>query len=91
MQFESDPKKSAANKAKHGMALEEAQQLWSAPAVEVQARTMGEERWMLIGPLHGQCYSCIFTMRQGIIRLISARRSHPHEEQIYHDKIQATD
>jgi len=90
MQFAYDPKKSAANRTKHGISLEEAQQLWSVPAVELKARTVGEERWMIIGLLHGKCHSCIFTMRADVIRLISARRSHLNEERLYHDTIQTS-
>ena len=91
MQFEYDRQKSVTNWAKHGISLEEAQQLWAVSAVEIKARTVGEERWMIIGYLQRRCYSCIFTMRQDVVRLISARRSRPNEERLYHDQIQATD
>jgi len=37
MIFEYDAQKSAKNKVKHGISLEEAKALWSVPAVEIEA------------------------------------------------------
>ncbi len=89
MLFEFDENKSLANKVKHGISLDEAKHLWFVPAVEIEARTQGEARFMLIGQLNNKCYSCIFTKRGEIVRLISARRSRASEEGLYHDYIQA--
>ena len=91
LKFEFDPDKSVTNRAKHGVSLEEAQGLWDVPAVVWQARSDQEERWMKIGVLRGQCYSCVFTVRGDAIRLISARRSRQEEERLYDEKIQAND
>lgn len=88
MEFEYDPGKSAANRKKHGISLEQALRLWGVPAVVVKARTVGEERAMIIGRLGGKLYSCIFTMRGETVRLISARRSHRKEAQLYHEVIE---
>jgi len=45
MDVESDPVKSEANLAKHGIDFVEAQALWSDPALlEIPARTTGEPR-----------------------------------------------
>ncbi|MAZ78020.1 MAG: toxin [Legionellaceae bacterium] len=87
MNFEYDSKKSAANKLKHGIGLEEAQMLWFSPAVEVEAKTVGEPRFMIIGKVKGKFYSCIYTIRGDFIRLISARRSRKSEERIYNEHI----
>ena len=91
MEFEFDPAKSAANLKKHGLSLKQAQRLWEVPAVVIKARLVGEERWMIIGRVERTCYSCIFTVRAGIIRLILARRSHWKEERIYDEKIKKED
>lgn len=91
MEFEFNPEKSAANLKKHGLSLKEAQRLWEVPTLVVRARVVGEERWMIIGWLGRKCYSCIFTIRAGTVRLISARRSHPREEQIYDEKFEKED
>ena len=75
------------NKQKHGVSLEEAEELWAAPHVQLEARVVDEARSMIIGKLYGKFYSCIFTARQDAIRLISARRSRAKEEEIYHEHI----
>lgn len=89
MKFEYDPKKSIVNRSKHGISLEEAKELWLVPSIEVKARTMDEPRFMIIGKIRGKFYSCIYTMRNNVIRLISARRSRASEESIYHEHIEA--
>ena len=88
MEFDFDPEKSMANLKKHGLSLAQARRLWEVPAGVVKARTVGEERFMIIGRLGEKLYSCIYTMRGQAIRLISARRSHRKEERIYHEVIQ---
>jgi uncharacterized DUF497 family protein len=87
MKFELDPQKSGENLKKHGISLEEAKELWLVPAVEIEARTVDEPRWMAIGMIRGKIYSCIYTKRGETIRLISARRSRSEEEAIYHEAI----
>ncbi len=88
MEFEYSSEKSSANLRKHGLSLDQARRLWEVPAVAVRARTVGEERYMIIGRLGEKLYSCIYTMRGAKVRLISARRSHTKEERIYHEIIQ---
>ena len=85
MKFDYDPRKSVANKKKHGISLEEAKELWSVLSVEVKAKTVDEPRVMMIGQIKNKFYSCIYTVRGDVIRLISARRSRKSEEEIYHD------
>jgi hypothetical protein len=91
MEIEYDPAKSAANLKKHGLSLEQAKQLWEVPTVVLRARTVGEERFMIIGRLGHKLYSAIFTKRDETIRLISARRSHGKEERIYHEAFKEKD
>lgn len=83
MKFEYNFHKSQLNLKKHGISLEQAKQLWQVVSVELPARSLEEERFMIIGKLGGKCYSCIFTKRKGSFRLISARRSRKKEEVIY--------
>ena len=85
MQFEFDPKKSAANLQKHGFSLEEAQQLWSIPAVEVDLGMVNNEyRYARLAHWRGEVHIAIFTFRTGpAIRLISARRASKNETFIY--------
>lgn len=87
MKFEYDPKKSEANKLKHGVTFEEAKLLWFTLSIEVQAKTIDEPRSIIIGKIKGKFYSCIYTMRGDVIRLISARRSRQSEETLYNENI----
>ncbi|MBD3626685.1 BrnT family toxin [Cyclobacterium sp.] len=47
--FEYDPKKSEANKIKHGIDFEYAKELWEdSNRVIIEARTTDEERYLLV-------------------------------------------
>jgi len=84
MDFEFDPLKSAANKAKHGIDFIDAQALWSDPALlEIPARTSDEPRFLVIGRIHRKHWSAVITCRGQTIRLISVRRSRLEEVQLY--------
>jgi uncharacterized DUF497 family protein len=84
MRFEYDPAKSAANKRKRGIDFEEAQALWTDPAlVEIPVRTSDEPRWLLIGKIAEKHWSAVVTRRNENIRLISVRRSREEEVTIY--------
>ena len=73
------------NKSKHSIALEETKTLWFVTAVEVEAKNLDELRSMMIGRINGKFYSCIYTLRNGVVRLISASRSRKLEEKIYYE------
>ncbi|TLY99432.1 MAG: BrnT family toxin [Gammaproteobacteria bacterium] len=84
MDFEYDPEKSAANKRKHGIDFEEAQELWLDPAaVEIPARVTDEPRWVVIGKIGEKHWSAVITRRNESIRLISVRRSRDEEVELY--------
>ena len=84
MDFEYDPEKSAANKRKHGIDFEEAQELWLDPAaVEIPARVTDEPRWVVIGKIGEKHWSAVITRRSESIRLISVRRSRDEEVELY--------
>ena len=87
MRFIYDVSKSELNREKHGLSLEEATQLWRAPFVVIEARSVTEPRFMIVGRIGDKCYSGIFTIREDVIRLISARRSRENEEALYYEKI----
>jgi len=84
MEFEFDPRKSAANKKKHGIDFIEAQALWDDPdLLEIQAKTTDEPRYLVVGIISNKHWSGIITYRQDKIRIISFRRSRPEEVQLY--------
>jgi hypothetical protein len=87
MAFEFDPRKSAANLAKHGIDFVEAQRLWEDPdLLEIPARTEDEPRWLIIGRIDAKFWSAVVTSRGDAIRLISVRRSRDDEVALYEGK-----
>jgi uncharacterized protein len=84
MGFEYDPEKSAENKLKHGIDFEDAQALWSDPALlEIPAQVVDEPRWVMIGMMNEKHWSAVITRRGGNLRIISVRRSRDEEVEIY--------
>ena len=84
MEFEFDPEKSAANKAKHGIDFDDAQSLWDDPwLLEAPARTVDEPRFMVIGRIGSQHWSGVCTRRGERIRIISVRRARKEEVERY--------
>lgn len=86
MEFEYDSNKSKANKQKHGIDFEEAKILWNdVRRVEIEARTIGEPRKLLIAEKESDIWSAIFTLRNKKIRIISVRKSRKNEKEIYYN------
>ncbi|MEX0659908.1 MAG: BrnT family toxin [Egibacteraceae bacterium] len=84
MEFEFDADKSAANAAKHGIDVVQAQRLWQDPMrVEIPARTSDEPRWLVVGRIDGRHWSAVVTRRQERTRIISVRRARDEEVAIY--------
>ena len=84
MEFELDPRKSAANQQKHGIDFVAAQQLWSDPgAISFPARSDDEERFALLAKLQRRVWVAFYTLRANRIRLISVRKARPGEIKLY--------
>jgi uncharacterized DUF497 family protein len=84
MYFEFDEQKSSTNKLKHGIDFIEAQQLWDDPErIEIPARTSEEPRIMIIGRMGQSIWTCIYTIRDNNIRIISVRKARKDEKEIY--------
>ncbi len=84
MEFEFDPRKSESNKRKHGISFDEGQALWDDPEhLELPARTVGEQRYMLIGKIRGKHWSAVFTIRGEKMRMVSVRRARKEEVEAY--------
>ena len=84
MEFEFDKRKSQINKKKHGIDFVEVQALWNdSDRVEIPAKTIDEERFLIIGKISGRYWSTIITYRNEKIRIISVRRSRKEEIEIY--------
>jgi uncharacterized DUF497 family protein len=85
--FEFDPAKSDANRAKHGIDFDEAKELWDDPhRIEIPARTIDEPRFLVIGAIGGVYWSAVITYRDEKTRIISVRRSRREEVALYEGK-----
>ncbi len=82
--FEYDEAKSLSNAEKHGIDFRAAQAIWEDPdAIEIQAKSYDEERFIVIGLIGDRHWSAVITYRDTSIRLISVRRSRVQEIQLY--------
>jgi uncharacterized DUF497 family protein len=81
--FEWDEEKSNANLIKHGIDFEEASEVFYGPVLVKGSNRNNEERWLAIGKSLGRIMSVIFTRRNDLIRIISARHPRPNEERAY--------
>ena len=89
LRFEWDPRKSRANKAKHGVSFEEARSAFldeNARVIPDSEHSEEEERFILLGMSIGlrllvvcHCYR----ESEQVIRIISARRADPSERRDY--------
>jgi uncharacterized protein len=81
-----DPKKDAANMAKHGVSLSEADGVLNDPmAVTIEDSTaVGEQRLVTIGAnAFGQLMVVVYTPRANEERIISVRKAEPKEVRSY--------
>ena len=80
MNFEFDPRKSEANRLKHGIDFEEAQRLWDdGRRVDAPVRWIDEPRWISVGVINGKHWTAVWTKRGEAVRIISVRRAHRDE------------
>lgn len=86
--FEWDDAKAAQNYADHGVSFEAAKAVFNDPfAVErVDDRLdYDEDRYNILGMVDGHVLYVAYTLRNGTIRIISARGAEPHERRRYHE------
>lgn len=85
-----DPAKADANLAKHGISFEEAAEALGDPFAIVRedgVHSSGEERFILVGESSEQLtLTVVFTVRQEVARIISARRATSAERRRYMEK-----
>ena len=88
-EFQWDDTKAAQNFAKHGVSFEAVKAVFKDPfAVEYtdDREDYGEERFVIIGLVDGRLLFVAYTMREEIIRVISARAAEPFEKREYHEQ-----
>ncbi len=86
MQSNWDQRKSDSNKKKHGIAFEQAKEVFQDKnaIVDSGASKNGEERWIAIGKtLKLFLIAVVFTIRDATIRIISARQARKNEVKAY--------
>ncbi|MEA5088053.1 BrnT family toxin [Solidesulfovibrio sp.] len=89
MEFEWDEVKRQANIAKHGIDFYDAKvALEDAPMMLVDTRKeYGERRCIAAGEVHGHMLLVVFTIRNGVFRIISARKANSRERRKYADQV----
>jgi uncharacterized DUF497 family protein len=87
MDFEWDSAKELANRKKHGVDFRTAAKVLLDPhVIELDdLDAAGELRFNAIGLVEGRMLFVTYTMRDDIVRIISARGAEPHEKRKYHE------
>jgi uncharacterized DUF497 family protein len=83
--FEWDDKKDKANQRKHGISFAEAARVFldEHRKEKLDERSLDEERWITVGLLDGHEIVVAFTLRDEVVRLISARGADRYEREDY--------
>jgi uncharacterized DUF497 family protein len=84
--FEWDDTKAAANLLKHGIRFELAASVFLDEAVvhlDVSRAIDAEARRKAIGIVEGRLFTVVYTLRGGVIRVISLRRANTKERRAY--------
>jgi len=87
MEFEWHEPKRQSNLAQHKIDFQDAKEIWHGNVLEVPSAQdqHGEARFIAYGMVEGRIIAVVFTWRDGVRRLISARRARTHERKIYQD------
>lgn len=82
--FEWDNTKNASNQKKHDISFEDASDIFSDnDRIQYLKTKDGERRYMAVGKAFEAIITVIYTVRNLIIRIISARRSSKEERKAY--------
>jgi uncharacterized DUF497 family protein len=90
LEFEWDEGKNRVNWAKHGWDFADAIRVFLDPlfdGTEDRSLDYGERRYKVTGYAGYNLVTVIYTERDGIVRMISARRPSPQERRDYENKI----
>jgi uncharacterized protein len=78
--FEWDEKKNKTNKEKHGISFEDASKVFDDPDRIQYINTRGtERRFITIGKVIKFIVAVVYTVRSGLLRIISARQARKSE------------
>lgn len=87
-----DEAKSAANRQKHGVSFEEAQELLLSEDEHLvifdEEHSIDEDRFISIGPIRRGLVLVVWTERDAdLLRIISARWATPNERRLFHSHL----
>lgn len=78
--FEWDEKKNKANEKKHGLTLEDATNVFDDPdRIQYIASKGNERRFITVGKVIKFIVAVVYTVRAGMLRIISARQARKNE------------
>jgi uncharacterized DUF497 family protein len=90
MDFEWDEDKRLANLEKHGIDFLDARAIWAGQVLDPAAErnVEGEPRPTALGTIGEDeiVVAVVYTVRDGIVRMISARRARRNERKVYQDR-----
>ena len=91
MAYEWDEAKSRANLEKHGLAFEDAEEVFEGDVITVvdQRKDYGEPRFATLGALRGRVVFVAHTVRANTVRIISMRKANEREQKIYQERLGA--
>lgn len=83
--FEWDEAKNQSNLEKHGISFERASLIFDRPFLQFDddRRDYGEIRRRGVGRIDGEEFAVIYTRRNGVVRIISARKARRNERREY--------
>jgi uncharacterized DUF497 family protein len=87
-EFEWDEQKASENLAKHGVTFDLARSVFKDALAADWADDRyeyGEDRFNVVGMVEGRLLLVAYTLRNGTLRIISARAAEPHERRKYHE------
>jgi uncharacterized protein len=89
MEFDWDENKNKSNNQKHGIDFNDAKEVFKDENSKIAPdlrKDYGEERWKIIGKIYGTIISVIYTLRNKVTRIISARKASINERNEYNNK-----
>jgi uncharacterized protein len=87
-EFEWDDAKAAQNQVAHGVTFEAATRVFDDPFATERhddCKDYGEDRYNIIGMIDDRIITVTHTLRNGTIRIISARGAAQYERRRYHE------
>ncbi len=90
MNFEWDENKNKQNNDKHDIDFNEAKEIFEDEDrinYPDERKDYGEKRWITIGKVLDFIYTVVYTLRSGVVRIISARRANKKERDWYNNRV----